>query len=161
MHSIKQIVNCELKIYRACPERSRRGFTLIELLVSVAILLLILGAAVSVEVNSIKSANRNEHSLQATNLAQQQLNLVKTVRDNNIKDDVNNPFADFDTTQIIKLVTPTVIGDPYQLTSLLPLATGSGDSATDGKNFIIDGRDYYVKINVSDACDLGAPGCGP
>ena len=124
--------------------RQGRGFTLVELLVSVAILLLVLGSAVSVEVQSIKLANTNEHSLQAANLAQEQLNLVKTVRDNN---DPATPFAGFD--PIIKLVTPTAPATQYQLAPLT-----AAEIATDGKKVTIDGRDYYVKINISDVVNL-------
>lgn len=79
--------------------KQSKAFTLVELLVSVAILLLVLGSAVSVEVQSIRLADTNQHALQAANLAQQQLNLVKTVRDNNIKD-YPDPFEHFPTTGI-------------------------------------------------------------
>jgi len=168
MHSIKQIVNCELssqggwasgpKIYHACPERSRRGFTLVELLVSVAILLLILGAAVSVEVQSIKLADTNEHSLQATNLAQQRLNFVKTIRDQNILDN-EAPFVGWDEAGTTA-VTKTVFASVQKSDGLLIYDT----AFPEGVPSIYSGAGkllYRIDTAVTGACDLGSPGCGP
>ena len=131
-----KIVNCELKICR--------GFTLVELLVSVSILLLVLGAAVSVEVQSIKLADTNQHSLQATNLAQQQLNLVKTVRDNN---PANDPFVGF--SSVVQRLKDN---------GASPWGIEDGNRT---KTVETNGVTYTIEIKASDACNLGEPGCGP
>jgi len=127
-----------------------KAFTLVELLVSVAILLLVLGAAVSVEVQSIKLASTNEHSLQAANLAQEQLNLVKTVRDNNIKDYTGptpEPFKNFPTTPT---GTPAAT-DIKNLTAPLAGKWGLADGST---TKVIDGVTYTIEIKAWDVPNL-------
>ena len=109
------------------------GFTLVELLVSVAILLLVLGSAVSVEVQSIKLADTNQHSLQAANLAQEQLNLVKTVRDNN---NPTSPFANFPADGAVSNLVQS--GSQWQF------ATGSTTKTVES-----GGINYTVEIKVT------------
>lgn len=116
--------------------KQNKAFTLVELLVSVAILLLVLGAAVSVEVQNIGLADRNEHYLQATNLAQQQLNLVKTVRDNNPA----NPFGSFPT-------------DTEAWRLGLPLGSSQWQFFKESTYKPVGGRDYTIEIRVFDITD--------
>lgn len=74
-----------------------KGFTLVELLVAVTIIVMVLGAAVSLEVQHIRAADANKHKLQAENLAQQALNLTRTIRDNNLLNPTTTtPFAGID-----------------------------------------------------------------
>lgn len=129
---------------RACPEYCRRGFTLVELLVSIAILLLVLGAAVSTEVQSIKLADKNKRALQATNLAQEQINLVKTVRDNNVKDTPTTPFLNFPT-------TPTGTPAPTETKHLTgPDANKKWGLANNSIDQVIDGVTYTIEITSPD-----------
>lgn len=121
--------------------KQSKAFTLIELLVSISILVLVLGGAVSVEVQNIKLASRNEHSLQAANLAQEQLNLVKTVRDNNIKAEVNDPFAGFPADNVVnKLI---LSGSQWQF------AAGSVTKTIETNGIV-----YTIEIRTSDAANL-------
>jgi len=121
--------------------KQSKAFTLIELLVSISILVLVLGGAVSVEVQNIKLASRNEHSLQAANLAQEQLNLVKTVRDNNIKNDVNDPFAGFPADNVVSRII--LSGSQWQF------AAGSVTKTIETNGIV-----YTIEIRTSDAANL-------
>ncbi|AKM81890.1 TPA: prepilin-type cleavage/methylation domain-containing protein [Candidatus Berkelbacteria bacterium] len=58
-----------------------KGFTLVELLVAIGILLLVLGGAVGVEVLNIRLAAYTKHQQTATNIAEGQINKVKSARD--------------------------------------------------------------------------------
>src|SRR3972149_10333481 len=69
----------------ALSERSEsKGFTLIEVLIAVLILALAVAAAVIVERSSLRSDSLHRHRFQATGLAQQGLNLARSIRDTNV-----------------------------------------------------------------------------
>lgn len=59
----------------------KKAFTLIEVLVAVGILALVIGGAASIEVQNIKSSSSNKRQVEALGLAQQGLNLTKSVND--------------------------------------------------------------------------------
>lgn len=62
----------------------RKSFTLIEVLISVTVLTLVVGAMFTVELMNLKIADTSGHQLEATGLARSALNLVKSIRDENI-----------------------------------------------------------------------------
>ena len=70
-----------------------KGFTLVEVLVAVGILVMVLSVAILLEFQHLRLATYNSHRLQAENLAQGTMTKVGTVRDNNVFNDANNPFA--------------------------------------------------------------------
>ena len=126
---------------------NKKGFTLVEMLVAVSILILILVGAVNVEVNNNRLATLNKHQLQAINLAQAQLNLVKTIRDNNLSDDPSNPFVGIKIENIIKYLEKDASGN-WQLKPCNP-TTCPGDS----REMVIesDGIKYKVQIKINTA----------
>lgn len=65
-------------------ESKRASFTLVEVLVAMAILMMLIGAMVGIEVTNIRLADSGKKQLQATGLARGALNLVRTIRDTNI-----------------------------------------------------------------------------
>lgn len=127
----------------ADPERSRRGFTLVEMLIATSILVVILAAAVNVEVSNTKLANYNKHRIQAINLAQQQINLVKTIRDNSQQANPDDPFAGL-------TVDPDNLDQLWELKSngdsTWKLDPVSGDYTKE-----IDGVTYKIKLKIKDA----------
>lgn len=70
-----------------------RAFTLVEVLVATTIMIVVLGAAASMEALYIRSADSTSKSNQASNLAEEGLTLVKILRDQNLlKAPTKNPF---------------------------------------------------------------------
>lgn len=65
-------------------EWSRRGFTLIEILIASVILAMVFGATALVEKQSLGSGSYNQHKLQAVGLAQEGINLTRSIRDTNL-----------------------------------------------------------------------------
>lgn len=114
--------------------QSRKGFTLVELIVAVSIFLLVIVAAAGVVVQSIRVAATNKHNLQAAALAQQALNLTRTIRDTNLLS--NNPaFQSF----------PAAGPSPYKIDlsdKAHPKLTGGPEIKTLNK------VDYTVEITV-------------
>lgn len=66
------------------PLGRQRGFTLIEVLIATMLLAMIVGAAALIEKQNLHSGSYNKHKLQATGLAQEGLNLVRSIRDTNL-----------------------------------------------------------------------------
>jgi prepilin-type N-terminal cleavage/methylation domain-containing protein len=73
-----------------------RAFTLVEVLVAVTIMLLMIGAAASIEVTYLNSDNLNKHTIQANSLAQEGFSLVDLLRDQNLISS-SDSFANFPT----------------------------------------------------------------
>ena len=123
-----------------------KGFTLIEMLVAVSILILVLVGAVNVEISNIHLATLNKHRLQATNLAQMQTNLVKTIRDTNLQANEDKPFEGLAHSTASKKISPNGTGK-WQLEPL-----SSDEIAAGGKTIEIEsgGMQYYVNIIVTD-----------
>lgn len=61
----------------------KNSFTLVEVLVAVAILAGVIGAAAAIEARNISSSSQNKRQIEALGLAQQGLNLSKSISDSN------------------------------------------------------------------------------
>ena len=71
-----------------------RGFTLIEVLIATMLLAMIVGAAALIEKQNLGSGSYNKHKLQATGLAQEGLNLVRSIRDTNLVNSESDVWKD-------------------------------------------------------------------
>lgn len=140
--------------------KQSKGFTLIELLVSLAILILILGAAVSVEVKSVKQASTNEFFLQATNLAQQRLNFAKTIRDQNILDG-KPPFDGWDSS--CDPDGPNSETCPVIKAPVFAVVKKSNGLLMYGTTYYYENNkvNYTINTEVTDVCNFGVTNCDP
>jgi prepilin-type N-terminal cleavage/methylation domain-containing protein len=66
--------------------KKQKGFTLVEVLVATFIMVLMLGAAASVEVTYMRTGTIKKHNFQANELAEEAFNLVRSVRDSHLTD---------------------------------------------------------------------------
>ncbi len=73
-----------------------KGQGLVEILVAIGILTIISVSALALAASSLKMAILSEEKMQATNLAQQAIEVVRNIRDNNWKD--GNPWDNSFTT---------------------------------------------------------------
>lgn len=72
----------------------RRSFTLVEVLIGALILALVIGAVSAIEASHIKTSTQGKRQLEALGLAQQGLNLSKSINDSNKLDQANPGLPD-------------------------------------------------------------------
>lgn len=120
--------------------QKRKSFTLVEVLVAVAILMLMIGATIGVEVASIKVADTGKRQLQATGLARGALNLVRTIRDTNILNS-RSAFKSIDITapDVIKYLNEDTENHTWSL---------SDDINSTYKVQTLDGTEYTIEVTV-------------
>jgi len=117
------------------------GFTLIEILIAVLILSTVVASAVLIERQIIRSGTVNKHRFQATGLAQEGLNLTRSIRDTNLATDANvweNMGGDSPSDKSYKLEKS---GDRWILVQSAP------DTETT-ETFTLNGIEYTRKIYI-------------
>jgi type II secretory pathway pseudopilin PulG len=78
------------------PRINQQGQTLIEVLIALTVGVLILGALVIATIVSIRNAQFSQNQLQATKFAQEGIDLVRTIRNRNLKvESASPPFSTF------------------------------------------------------------------
>jgi len=138
-------MKCQKKCLKANVKlqmKNRKSFTLVEILVSLAILMMLVGAMVNIEVSNIKLADSGKRQLQATGLARGALNLTRTIRDTSIlQNPTGDPFANVPTgtPQYLKKT-----GDTWSLTTTPTAATYYPPNNINP----LDGTVYTVEITV-------------
>jgi len=105
-------------------------------------IVLVLGAAVSLEIQYSQSAKLNKHKLQAINLASEALNLTRVIRDNNL---LAGQSAFPSGTALDGTVCTTVASSCG-----LKLKSGSWDlsKANSPEIITLDGTQYTINITV-------------
>ncbi len=122
--------------------KSRRAsFTLVELLIATTMIILVLGGAVSVEVQYLNSAVSNRNDLQATALAQEALNLTRTIRDTNLLTDSNDPYSGVDFCLDKGVCHLSLDGTKWKL--------DQGDSKVKLENSGNAGTEYTIEVTVT------------
>lgn len=120
-----------------------KGFTLVEVLIAVVILALVIGAAAMAESLNIRTGGTNKRQLEALGLAQQGLNLSKSIGDN---DKLNKTTI---------FPTPTVTTyyqlNPSSTTPQFITPTSSTGACADksGEVIQLNGIDYCREIQIS------------
>lgn len=92
--------------------RNKKGFSFLEVMITIAVLSAGILAALTLVANSIGNAMKARDSIIASSLAQEGVELVRNIRDNNYLTDPSDPFVDL------------IDGDNYSISYDTPLSSG-------------------------------------
>lgn len=120
-------------------KNNQKGFTLVEVLVAVGILVMLIGGAVKMDSFSVWTSSSNRYKTQAIGLAQEGINAVRAIRDQNLLSD-KEPFKDFPS-ECINTNTPCKVVEENNGTWKLYLGSDLDN---------LNGKDFTREITIED-----------
>ncbi len=128
--------------------KHKNGFTMVEVLVAVIILAGVIGAAAAIETRNTTSSSQNKRQLEALGLAQQGLNLSKSINDSNKLDQTNPGLPDPGTSEKnyqLSTITPPTLTEVTDV----PASGVCKDLGKKGVEIDLNGRKYCREIIIS------------
>ena len=97
--------------------KNKKGFSFLEVMITVAVLSIGILAMLALIASSIGSSTNSRNSIIASELAQEGIELVRNIRDNNFISNPSDPFINLDCNCDWKISYDTALssGGPYQL----------------------------------------------